>query len=982
MELKLRNFLEEARTTKGQPYTHTSRGTGDLEGGWPSGSYFIPPERKRDFQILYCNAVIKGSMPTITEKPGAYFPLRVDFDFKSSIEKGTKRQYDYDIIKTIVGFYQEEIKNVVEKDENDCFDERILHCIVLEKPAPRVEGDFVKDGFHLHFPFFICDSWLQDIYFREKITEKMIESKVWRNSDYKTKVSEFIDTDMGTKVWMMYGSVNYKTKKSVPYGYKKAKDVRYGYAFDNYLDEVTLDDIFCEEMEEKKSQGKKNKVEYYLPMFLSIQGFRKGCPLIQVLQERSHSYPKRKTRTVPLTRRLEEITADLKLIRDELIDMVSDDRADNGKEWYRLGQILYDIGQGSEDALDIWINFSRRSNKFKDGECSELWDTKFKMGNSTIGSIMRFAKIDSPDQYKDWKGTNVKSALYESLYEPKPCELDVAKVVCKMFSDRFICANGDKDIWYEYSNHRWRQMQDCIEFKKIIVEDVVSAYADLKREIMSKMGDCEHDIDKDTRSKKGEVTDDNKESHVELKDMVAKKKKCSEIISALKTCGFLDKVIRMCKIYMHSHNFMKMRDENKMLFGCENGVLDLELLTFRDGSPDDYRTFTSGINYYTYREDDDEVKELDKYMEEVYPDEKLRNYFYDFFGTCLQGGNENKRVLFMIGGRDGAKSMTNTLLGNTFGIEEDGYFGKFPRELFVQATGKTSSAGARPELAQVRGKRLMGGQELTAHEKLNIGFVKEASGNDVFYTRNMYEKGSNIKPQHTMIVQLNEGPGVEGEDDAFWSRIRLIDHESKFVKPQDLRNYPVPETREEQLEKHIFHADPAFGGRIHHLAPVLLWRLFERYKQYRAKGNVLEEPDRVVQSTDKYRTSNDKYDRFVKERLVQVKDQREAASVWIKMSDAVLEYEDFMRTEYPYLQAKIGKDVFKKNMQRKIGNVEKKKVYGVSESGTKICGYRIAQLDEGRNEDVEYDSEEEPKMNDLADKKERRESRGFKQLGK
>jgi hypothetical protein len=81
------------------------------------------------------NAIIKKAKFTITETPERYGPLRVDVDLKASLDMGTKRQYGYDTITTLISFYQEEMKNAMEVFEDETEEERNrkLTCILLEK---------------------------------------------------------------------------------------------------------------------------------------------------------------------------------------------------------------------------------------------------------------------------------------------------------------------------------------------------------------------------------------------------------------------------------------------------------------------------------------------------------------------------------------------------------------------------------------------------------------------------------------------------------------------------------------------------------------------------------------------------------------------------------------------------------------------------------------------------------------------------------
>lgn len=963
MEAKLKAFLGDCRVSKGEPFTHTTKSTGSLPGGWSSGSYYIEDSYIKDFWTHYCNAVrdatrsTRKSSPkvlTVTERPGAYGPLRVDFDFKSNLDKGLKRKYTVEILKKVVTFFQDEIRNIIDPQY---YEDKMLWCIVLEKAAPRNEDGRAKDGFHFHFPHFVCDAWTQDIYLRDKVSKRMVEEGIWKQRDFVTPVEEFIDKNIARKPWMMYGSMNYKTKKSSPYLYNRWNNIppnkRYGHAYDDSLKELHLGEVFEDEM-----VGRKKSVRYYLPRFMSIRGFTQTTPLIQEIETvktKATTRNKRRKRKVQRTRTDEDIMEDIKLIKDgEIMDMISDDRADNYHEWMDVGWTLFNIGQGCQEALDMWIDFSRRSSKFVEGECEDLW-YRMELRDKTIASLLSMARSDSPDEYKEWKDTNIESVLYESLVEVKPVEYDIAKVVVKMFGDEFICADAKKDVWYHYYCHRWRLMDDAIALRLKFVKEVLLKYCELRKKMAEKVANI--DYIKDGYSDFEDMKRDigmKVEKNSEMEKLVADRnryqmlaKKCSAVIVKLKEGSFHRKLIDMCKLDMHNKDFMKKRDENRKLFGCENGVLDLNTMHFRDGRPDDYITFSCGQYYREFNNDDEEVHDLDMYLLKVYPNKNRREYFLDFSASCLEGGNVNKRFMIATGPSDGAKSMTFSLLELVFGTGEEGYFGKFSRELITQPTGRSSSSGPRPELNRVRGKRVMGCQEITKQEKVNGGFIKEATGNDSFYTRGMYEKGTEIFPQFTLMMQCNEPPEIPGHDEATWSRVRVLDHESKFVAPHRIHEFPVPKTFKEQLKMKRFHADPNFKEELPDLAPVLLWKLFQRYKTYKKKG--LHEPKEVLISTDIYKTNNDVYLQFIDERLEKV-GKKIAPKTYVKLAEVFDEFKEWYRDNFPsFSKEKIGKNTMKIELNKRIGMARdsEKELYGFGKMN-RWWGYRFKQ-----EEDVE-----------------------------
>lgn len=710
---KLDAFLEETRIRKGDPFTHTTK--------VPSGSYYIGEDSYEDFITIYCNAVVKGAKVTLTERPGAYGPLRVDFDLKASLDVGLKRQYTEEMLIKIVKFYQDEIRSIVLPDE---FEEKMLWCIVLEKKAPRSEEGKVKDGFHLHFPHFVCEPWLQDEYLRSRVIEKMLDEKVWDGGSFMEPPEKFIDTNMARKTWMMYGAG--KDLKAEPFLATRA--------YDGNGNPIKLERVFEDEM-----VGRKASLAYYLPRFMTIRGFNQTTPLKQEIEDRRAAYKSRKPRgktNFVKKRSMEDVLADIKILKDgEIMSMLSDDRADGYETWMDVGWTLFNIGQGCDEALELWLEFSRRSPKFVDGACEEAWG-KMQVRDKSIGSILAMAKTDSPDRFKEWKEANIKTFLYRSLFEKKPNEWDVAQVINKLYKDKFLCSDAKKDVWWEFVDHRWQSMDDGIALKKLLATEVVNLYYDLKAEISAQ----QRKADDSARAK-----------------LEAQEKKCSEIITSLKTCSFQEKLIKMCKIVFHDPVFAKKVNENKQIWVCENGVLDLDLCLFRDGRPDDYMSFSCGLNYHKYSKNDDEMIELKDLFRKVFPNANLRRYFKDVACAAMEGGNKNKTFIVGTGGGDNAKSLVYGLVETMFGE----YCIKFPREMLIVGRGN-SSAGARPELARVRGKRLAQIQEIAKDETISIGVLKELTGNDSFFARTIFEKGAEIKPMFCLWLQCLTGDSAVG----------------------------------------------------------------------------------------------------------------------------------------------------------------------------------------------------------------------------
>ena len=915
MEARLRafyNFLTKRKVKKGEPFTHLVKKSQYEE--WYPACYYIPEEDRDKFWEYYCELVYRGYSFTIAERPEIYGPLRIDVDFEATIDSGTHRQYTREMVSRLIQIFQKEIRRIVRPDE---FEERMLWCIALEKKSPRIKEEvIVKDGFHLHFPHFICDAWTQDVYLRERVTNSMIQEGIWAGCNFKTPLTDIIDKNMFRKPWMMYGSMNYKDETSTPYMYLPQK--HQGIVYDHELREIPTRELFQEEM-----IGRPQNAKYYLPALLSIRGYPEKTSLKERELEQVKEYRKRRKPIIRRNKGEVEIREDLRKIKDmQLLEMLSDDRRDRYDDWIRVGWALFNIGQGDDEALQMWKDFSITSSKYIEGCCEEEWSRmELRDSGYTMGSLRYWAKRDSPEKYQEVARYGISKLMKDCLYEAKPTEFDVAMVLCEMYRDRFKCVNAKKNIWYEFQGHRWKEVDGEIPLRRIIPRQLKQKFHELHIELSKKWRETESDLD-------------------ELRI-----KRCLVIISELKKDPFQNKIISQCKVELYDGEFLRKMDENRNLIGCENGVLDLELGIFRPGEPGDYVTFTTGLFYQEFSEGSFEEKELQEYLLKVFPNPNLRRYFLDFMSSCLKGGNENKRFLVETGDGNNSKSVTVKFLELAFGE----YAGKFPQDLLKRGR-RNSSAAARPELAQVRGKRIMFCQEIGNDvDEVDVGVLKELTGNDSFFNRNLFEKGAKLVPQFTLLLQCNDPPKIPGHDKATWNRIRVLDYESTFVLPADLKEDPVPKTFREQLKARKFVADPCFEEKLPFLAPVLLWKLFNHYvKVYKTHG--LREPDEVLLSTKAYQADNDIYQQYIQDRIQPIEDPLEAKKSYIRLAEMYTDFNEWYRENYPsYRREPIGKGKMKKELVKRLGTIKdsSKEIRGFG-AKSRWWGYKfVVEDDEG-----------------------------------
>lgn len=937
MKTLLGDFLNSRRVQSGTPYNYVS-----LE---PSGKYYIPGDEKQDFFTLYSNYLCTSRKQhktahglTLAQSPACFTPLRIDFDFKYKFteDPSDARIYEKKTLTDLSKIICAILKRSVQAKEHSVKD--IFSCIVLEKKAPRFLGDGVfKDGFHFHYPKMICEEWVFD-YINNELKKILDGNGFWeeieveKNAEFISSTNLIVDSGIEKKPWLMYGSA--KNEASEPY--------MFSFVLDNNTVETTLEAVFSLEM-----KNKKNSAHFYLPSLLSIADYDKYIQFDEKIKieyttvHKINTIKSKRRNDVPRSRTDEEILQDVKTIEDaDIMGMLSLERADDYNLWMDVGWTLFNIGEGAEECLNMWIEFSRQSSKFRPGECEELWNG-MRLGGKTIASLFMMAKQDNPKEYEEWRQTNIKFFLYEAIKSPKPNEWDIAQVMMRMYSERFVCSNRKSNIWYEFKNHRYESMDDAQTLYKLIPKEVKNLFVDLMMELMKKKRDFE---DKSISAEYNNTEDET--SSVDALKINNKIKKISAIINALKDFSFMTKVVKVCKTEMYDKKFTERADENKMLIGCSNGVIDLESKIFREGRPDDYITQTTKIPYIEYSHHDEEIKLFEDCFNKIFPNKNRREYFFDFMCRAMRGGNVNKKFLCQTGEGDNGKSIVTQIIEETFGE----YVIKFPRELLIRGNGSSSSS-ARPELARVRGKRFAILQEIAHTEELDIGRLKELTGNDSFFTRNLHEKGFDLKPMFTMMLQCNKLPKIPGDDQPTWNRVRVLLYESTF-------NSHAPTSISEQYENKHFVADKEFDSKIPKISSVLLWYLFDRYKNMKSLD--LVEPPEVTVATDEYRQECDVYKQFFSERFEKIEDPEYVYTTYVTLKDANVQFKEWYSENYPSYKMSKGINEFAIEMKKKgragaIKNPTKKPkegdMYGYGFKN-RFWGYRLSS-----NED---DDEDQP----------------------
>jgi phage/plasmid-associated DNA primase len=857
----------------------------------PHGKYQFNRQTEEEFWRHYCETIDLGKYNMgIAEKPQQYLPILVDVDLKISEECNPMTDdnlYTLDQVRCVVAIYQKIIRDIVE----EC-DDNTLTCVFLNKPPYKVSSNtttYIKNGFHLHFPYCFLDKGEQEIHLIPRVKELMKDEMVFSNLGIENS-ADVIDDSCCSVPWLLYGSK--KEESATPYLFSKV--------FNNNLEEVSLEDAFKHYMiydkHEKAITITKSRLKFYLPRILSIRPSGRDAKelkqgLVPPIKNSSSAKRRQKEQKV-----YDKLTTEENLkIASKLLPLLSDFRAEVYIEWMTVGWVLYNISEGSEQGLNLWLDFSSRCvESFDEIKCRYEWD-RMTRTDMTIGTLRYYASVDSPEKYKEFKKENAEKLIKDSL---SGSHNDIAKIMFAEWGNEFVCASISGKVWYQFIGHRWETIEEGVFLREKISSVIVNMFREKGRQLFA---------DDNT-------DDDNANS--------TKAKALTKVIKDLKNASFKDNVMKEAREVFYDRRFKDKLDNDPYLIGFKNGIYDLKQCVFRSGRPEDFISKCMPINFRHFEDDDEKVQQVHAFFEKVFPDKSLRLYFMDISSEIFVGGNSRKIVPMWLGEGDNGKSVMQMFFENMLG---SGLSIKAPTTLITSK--KPMSGSAWPELARAGGGvRALWFEEIDKTESIYTGVFKHLSGNDSFVARDLFEKGKDIKeikPMFKIFCISNEIIQFHGGGDkAVWNRVRCIPFESTFCRESD----PAPSTYEEQLQQKRFPMDPDFAKKIPDLVEAFAWVLLE----HRKKPKMMIEPEKVRAATNMYRQRNDIYRQFMEECVIEFKGSK------LSLVELYTSLRDWFKDSMPGHPVPVKNDV-KQYFIRMWGDVE---------SGCKWRGYKIRTIDD------------------------------------
>ena len=275
-------------------------------------------------------------------------------------------------------------------------------------------------------------------------------------------------------------------------------------------------------------------------------------------------------------------------------------------------------------------------------------------------------------------------------------------------------------------------------------------------------------------------------------------------------------------------------DHDPYILNTPGGTVDLKTGKLRPHDPADYCTKITACS--PSMEGADIFADFLKRM--TCGDADFERYLQDVAGVSAVGQVMREQLGIAAGQGGNGKS--------TFFNAQRYVFGDYAGSLSSDVLTTNNRGNKKPEIAELRGKRLIVAAELEEGQRLDTAIVKRLCSTDPIKGEKKFKDPFDFTPSHTTILFTNHLPKVGTLDDGSWDRLIVMPFRARFRGTKgEVLNYG----------QYLFeHA----GGAI------LQW-MIDGARRVIAQGFFIEKPECVNEATREYREDNTWLDAFIRE---------------------------------------------------------------------------------------------------------------------
>ena len=506
----------------------------------------------------------------------------------------------------------------------------------------------------------------------------------------------------------------------------------------------------------------------------------------------------------------------------------------------------------TEAAWDLFMQESRRCDPpLPAPELRSIWTSAVRFFDKVIASSPEYIP---PEEYHGDSSPN-------SLKPPDYSDLGQAKVIVREYKDE-LCYTESTD-YLRYNGQFWRESKQRAigAVEEFLDLQLADAEADIEAAMkeLTEIGGVEFDMSDGLRGldKQFKAFDD------------------AEKLNALEEAKR-----RLSAALAYKSFVMRRRDMNYILSALAAAkpmvqleVSDLDKDPFLLNTPDATYDLRSGIDGARAQEPRNYITKITAFnpsekggelWEEALDtffcgDRELIAYVQQIVGLVAIGKVFLESIIISYGeGRNGKSTFWNTV---------SRVMGTYSGQMSADTLTVGVKRNVKPEMAELKGKRLVIAAELEEGMRLNTSMIKQLCSTDEIFAEKKYQPPFKFIPSHTLVLYTNHLPKVGASDAGTWRRLIVIPFHAKIEGSSDIKNY---------TDYLVQHAGEA----------VMRW-IIEGARKVIAAEYRLEIPACVRAAVKAYRDSNDWLSFFLDECCEVNPDYRE------KSGSVYQEYRDF-----------------------------------------------------------------------------------------
>ena len=218
-------------------------------------------------------------------------------------------------------------------------------------------------------------------------------------------------------------------------------------------------------------------------------------------------------------------------------------------------------------------------------------------------------------------------------------------------------------------------------------------------------------------------------------------------------------------------------------------------------------------------------------------DQDLIDYVQETVGLAAIGKVYEEALIIAYGeGRNGKSTFWNTV---------SRVLGTYSGAISADALTAGCRRNVKPEIAELKGKRLIIAAELEEGMRLSTSILKQLCSTDQIRGEKKFKDPFDFTPSHTVVLYTNHLPKVGASDEGTWRRLIVIPFHAKNEGKSDIKNY----------SDYLYE----------HAAPAIMSWIIEGAKRVIAHDHKPVKPKVVVEAIAAYRGMNDWMGIFLEE---------------------------------------------------------------------------------------------------------------------